>query len=801
MVETYVADNGTGPYKVIGQRKVSITSFERVCGRAKFAKDYRISGMLFAKSLRTPYPHCKVTSMDTSAAEKLPGVKLVMNQFNFPQIFRSPEYLFAGEEIAAVVAVDEDTCYKAIQLITVQYEKLPYTLDMYSALEKSAPLVWADSKSNLTLTDGGFFSDLNSDGLWNKRVSQQIHGFGDTEAAFKECETIVEVGSEDPSAAIKHSMVHCPNPRGVGATVDYTPNDPNYTMTAWSDNQGLYNRRDAMSAVLKIPTGKVHIINPYSGSSWGGGTLFFGARREKAGEVSLWASKTLGVPVYDHYDYHEESLHSCYFQSMSRIKIGFKPGGIIWAWDMTHYTETCNNGTSFGAETCSERVTPMLQYNRHCRAVKLITGSVATNRLLGLSFVGWGTMEGAYAAEIAMDHAAEVLNMDPIELRKINCMKKGGFDAHWGNELAFCSSEGHKECLDAVSARSNWKSVWTGWAGISQKTGEIRHGIGVAIKIHAAGSWDGTAMLTKMYPDGSFECVSSVADSGQSEPTAIIMITAEVLGLPYEKGSLSRGTTAMPFSIELGGSTGTWNHGYATWEAAMNVRKQVLGLGAELFNNVDISLLDMNETGVFLKSDPTKPIAYNVVFARLQSRPEFENRGGEFGAPTPHEIAAYAYRRAPNGNHCIPREKGASIATLDVDTETGQVSNVICHASDNVGRLMNPFAMENQEVMGVHKAGERVMWSEKPYDPASGRDLCFNWIYDHIATHMDFTATVNLVELPGDLTHPFGATAGSEGEPNPHGAAISNAIYNAIGKRMIFAPFTPAKILQALGKV
>jgi xanthine dehydrogenase molybdenum-binding subunit len=436
--------------------------------------------------------------------------------------------------------------------------------------------------------------------------------------------------------------------------------------------------------------------------------------------------------------------------------------------------------------------------------MSLRAGRVASNRLLVIDYVGYSSTTGIFATEIAMDYGAEALNMDPIDVRKKNCMKKGGFDAHWNVALAECSSEGQIECLDAVAATANWKSVWTGWAGIKAKTGAIRHGIGVALKIHTGGGWAGTAMLTKMFPDGSFECVSSVGDSGQGEPTAAVMITAEILGLPYERGSMTRGSTSQPYSIMLGGSTGTWNHGYPTWEAAMNVRKQVLGLGAELFpipagqpdagKPVDISLLDMDQGGVFLKSDPTKKQTFNNVFARLTTRPAFENRSGAF------EVVAYAYRRATEGL-IIPREKGAAIWNIDVDTETGEITNLKCATSDNIGKIMNPRQVENQQSQGANHGGPWVLWQEKVYDPATGRDLAYNWIYDFPSCHKDIEVTHHIIEIPGDVSHPFGATAASEGQPNPHSGAIANAIYNAIGVRLIHAPFTPDKILKALGKV
>ena len=793
-ISLYKEDFGTGTYKVMGQRKTNITAWERVVGRAMYAADFRLPGMLFARSLHCPHAHAKVKSMDTSAAEALPGVKLVMNYFNFPKVFIEPEAYFAGEEVAAVVAVDQDTADKALLLIKVEYEKLPWVGDMIEAQKPEAPMVLKDTKSNLRITTGGYFSEMNAAGLWGKRVTQTERGYGNVEVGFKECDTIVEVKD------IRHPMQKSPTPHGLGLTTDYNREEPSKLATFYTDSKGLYADRNKFAAILGVPIGKAHLISPYAGGLWGPGMLNVGNRRERSGPISAWASYTLGKPVWHHYNYHEDEVRSCYKATQANVKMGFKTGGILHAWDSYHLDESGNSDGS--AEGGAERATPMLAYNRNTKHCRVVCGRVATNRLLVIDWVGYSTLSGLHCIEVAMDHAAEVLKMDPLELRKINCMKKGGFDAHWNQALAQTSAEGHRECLDAVSATSNWKTKWGGWDSIKGKTGAIRHGMGVAIKTHTAGGWGGTALIVKMFPDGSAECVSSVGDSGQNEPTAICMITAEVLGLPYERVSLCRGDTSKPYSIMLGGSTGTWNHGYPTWEAAMNVRKQVLGLGAELFTPVptDLDLLDMDQGGVFLRTDPTKKFTFVNVFARLASRVDangkatFENRAGAF------EVVAYAYRRAKEGL-IIPREKGAAIWELDVDTETGEVKNILAYAADNIGKIMNPRQVENQQSQGAHHGGGWALWCDKTYDPATGRDLTYNWIYDYPATHMDFAVTHHIIEIPGDVSHPFGATAASEGQPNPHGAAVGNAIYNAIGVRVKQAPYTPRTILTALGKV
>ncbi|MDP6647450.1 MAG: molybdopterin-dependent oxidoreductase [Dehalococcoidales bacterium] len=788
MAETYKETFGAKdyPYKVLGQRKPNITAVDRVTGKAMFDIDYYLKGMLFSRSFHCPHPSAKILSMDTSKAEAVPGVRLVLTPFNYPDCFYEPRSYFAGHEIAAVVADTQDIADHAVMLIEVEYEKLPHVLNMYDAMKPGAPVVWPDAEQNLETSEAGFFSEKTADGLYAKRVNSPVQGFGDVEQGFKECDHIIEVDD------IRHAMQHIPVSKGRGIMVDYNSSEPSKTVTFYTGSKGLYADRARNASVLGVPLGKSHLVSPYASSFWGPGHIFGGPSFERANRIANFASRDLGKPVYHHYNYHEEMLISNYWQSLTRVKLGFKEGGILHAMDMTHTVESGKN--TYTAERNSVRAGGMLAYNRNIQHMKLVTRHASAHRLIIFSYVGYGTMDGVFAVELAFDQAAEAMNMDPIKLRQLNCMKKGGFDCAWSRPLAYCSAEGHSECWDVVAAKTNWATKWGGWNAHNTKTGVVRSGIGTGQKTHTGGGWNGSAMLCKMFPDGTFELTSSMGDSGQGEPTGNLMMAAEVLGIPYERGSMIRGSTGFPYSIYLGGSTGTWNLGYSTWEAAQNVRKQVLVLGAQLFDNATFEDVDMDADGVFLKSDPTDKKTYVQCFAKLQTAPAFENRGGSY------EVAGYAYRRALKGL-CVPREKGAAIWEIDVDTETGGLSNLRCTTSDNVGFAMNPAALENQQSQGANHGGPWSLWGGVVTDPSSGKVLSYNWIYDYPSTHMDITTTTNLIELAGDESHPFGATPASEGQPNPHAGAISNAIYNAIGKRVIHTPFTPANILKALGKV
>jgi xanthine dehydrogenase molybdenum-binding subunit len=195
----------------------------------------------------------------------------------------------------------------------------------------------------------------------------------------------------------------------------------------------------------------------------------------------------------------------------------------------------------------------------------------------------------------------------------------------------------------------------------------------------------------------------------------------------------------------------------------------------------------MDVGGVFKKSDPSKKMTYSQVFARIP-------------VSAAREVIGYSYRRAPDGN-CVPKETGASCVSLDVDTETGQVFNVKIATANQVGRVMNPKLQFNQGNMGAVKGAHCALLTDNVTDKPTGKNLTYNWIYYPYPTIMEYEVTNDNPELYGDKSHPYGAKAASEGQPNPHAGAVANAIYNAIGVRIKELPITPDKVLKALGKI
>ena len=777
------------PYKVLGHRKRNVDGGERVTGKGKFSADCILPGMLHGKTLHSPYPKAKVLSVDLSAALALPGIKWAASHFTHPEIFVLAEVRFAGEEVAAVVGVDEETCEKAIKLINVEYERSNnWVIDIYDAMKPDAPVVMTGDDSNIYnlaqpyMTEKTASTAEHPGGLWGKRVTTEFGGYGDIEQGFAECDVIVT------SPDLVYSSTKNPTPNGRSLTADYRVNDNNITLTVYTKSKGHHNIKVPWSNLMHLPQSKVRHIGHFAGGMWGmAGSMDVADRGEKGGRVACWASKELVTPVRFAYSHASEHFWSWSKHHIGRIKLGFKSDGKLHAMDHDEYCESGSYGRA--SVRSAARAGGMLQYNRNCQHMRIRTSHVATNRLKCRDYCGIGTAPGMYNVGQTMDMAAEALGMDPIELMKMNTMQKGSFDAHWGAPMAYCDNDGHNESLDHCAAESGWATKWSGWDGIAKKTGVVKHGIGACLKTHTGGSWRGSSLMIKLFPDGSVLCLGAMGDSGQQEPTSSCAQAAELLGIPYAKVSMIRVSSDLPYVLNLGGSTGTWNTGWAVWGAACDLREKVLTYGSMLFDDAPLDDLDMDEEGVFLKSDPTDKRNFVQVFA-------MKNVSGAY------EITGYSYMRDPNGL-AIPRERGAAIWELDVDTETGEIFNRKVVSANCMGFMMNPQICDSQTSMGMAHGGCAIIM-DAITDRGSGKNLTFNWIYSNIPCAMD-VGLIGVGSIPfnkeGGESHWAGANAASEGQPNPHLGAVANAIYNAIGVRMPVAPFTPDKVLKALGKV
>ncbi|MCJ2164727.1 MULTISPECIES: xanthine dehydrogenase family protein molybdopterin-binding subunit [unclassified Pseudodesulfovibrio] len=764
----------------------------RVTGEARYYADFILPGMLRTRILRSPYPAADILSIDTTEAQAVPGVHLVMTHENYPTAFRKSLY-YVGDLVAAVIADDETIAEEAMGLIRVEYEKKKFVASLEDAMKEGAPQVFEGVDNCQDWAFHAYLSDRDPEtGLFKTKTPSDYNGFGDIDEGFEEADYIID------QKALKYAYCKGPamEPRGCTADFDGTK------LHVYTHSQGMHDEKLCLAQALGIPSSMVNYVAPFTGSSFGGKNAFPLDRNIASHYLMIagLACLHLKKPVHCPYSREEEMVSGWSRGSRTDVKIGFKKDGTLTTMDMSHWQETGSGGDKYPAKNAM-LATGAVLYSRNCKHLRGKIRYVNTNRQPAAGWQGYGAPEGTFAVETTMDIAAYELGIDPVELRKMNCMRAGDIDSGWDPlvyKSAFISSSGIRDCLDAGAEKLDWKNTWQ---HPKEKTGRIRHGMGVAIFAMGAGRpgpGNSSEAMVKIYPDGSAALVCAVADIGQGQHTVQCQIVAEVLGLPYKKiGLVCHDTDSTPFATLVANSCGTWIQGWATFEAAMDAKKQVLAMAAGVMG-VAPAELELNEKGVRMINDPDRGVTFAEAFGAR----------GHYGGI--HEVTGYYVNNSPHPNGLkdgrsdqvfIPKEKGAQFISLDIDTETGMIENVLVTMAQNVGKALNPKIVAGQLSTSRHGVDNAMLGNDCIMDKRNGWLMTPNWVDYRHTTIMECDVDPIVIEKPGDPTHPFGATACGEGAACPTLAAFSNAIYNAIGVRLTQTPYTPESILIGLGKI
>jgi xanthine dehydrogenase molybdenum-binding subunit len=775
-----MADNAS----VIGQRVRDKAAFERVNGTLEFSNDVQLPGMLHARLLKSPHARARVISVDASAAAAVPGVKLVMTKEHFPGLF--PEQVcWVGQDVACVVAKDLATAETARELIKVEYEVLPFVIDPYKAREEGAPQVMPDVPSNVSGFEHYWFSEPDERGLFTKREvnPENIEGFGDLEEAKKDVDTFVS------AEGFVYAKAQAPLMATTGCVANYVDGK----LTIHIPTQMPHVIKGFLAMAMKYPINMINIVNTVTGGGFGG-RLGAGVGDPKKDctctLVACAASMALGAPVRLFYTREEEFFYYWSRSGMdAKTEIGFKADGTLVTMETETWRNIATGGQGCGTQWYDATATGNMLYSHNCKANKYVKKSVMTN---SPSFVGWqgfGNPEVFFAVESTMDMAAEALGMDPVELRRRNHVRGG--DNWLSLTYGFSGPQwlGHtgiETCLDEGLKRVPWDER----KPASEKTGPLRHGIGMALHCQQNGGEDlwGQAIV-KLNADGTATLVSGYQDIGQGGRTAQCQLLAETLGLPLEKVNIAADETDYtPYTHFQSCSSGTIIQGPAVHGAAMRALDQLLGYASKMMG-VPPEALETKDGMIFPKGMPDKGIPWIAVFAKGMSH--------YHGTAVTQAILGHFEYKKPAG--AMPGEQGAMFCELDVDTETGALKNIKMTVAQDCGRAINPRVVE-AHYLGVHHGVEAMTGAEQILDPKTGKLLNDSYSNYYVATIKDYKVEPVVVEVP-EPSNPYGVVGIGQAYQNSVAAAIGNAIYNAIGVRMKETPFTPARVLEALGKL
>ena len=775
-------------FDVLNTRAPRVDAAIKATGKAQYADDLNRTGQLYGAILQSPLAHAKIISIDTAIASRLPGVKAIITAKDVgltkygvsparydETLFAHDKVRYVGDEIAAVAAIDLETAHAALELIKVEYEELPFVLTAEEALNDNAPQLHDDYPGN---------------------ISAEVHQeFGDTAAAFKECDFIHT-----------HKLV---NKRQDGGFIEphscIAEYDHDGRLTLHTSTQVAHYVQRTVSMMTGIPIGRVRIVRPCVGGG-------FGPKCEATPlEMSacFLAIKT-GCPVKITYSREQVFLHSrARHQFYHEMTTGFKKDGTIMA--LSHKC-TLDGGAycSFGIATVYYAGS-LLGAPYRLPNMKYDGMRVYTNKPACGAQRGHGGVAARACFEQQLDIIAEELKIDPIELRQMNMMETGDTTCNALN----MSSLGMKESLEAVQKGSNWKKKkgkLPAGKGIGAACGFFVSGAGYPI--YRSDTFHSTAEIKVAEDGGTVILRSGIAEIGQGADTMVAMITAETLGIPLADVRVDSGDT--DYSVDLGAysSRQTLMSGHATKDAAENVKAQILAVVAEKLE-VDVKNLDIKAGYIKIKGRKKADIKPFRDYYRKEHRGWSNLPDGDEMSFT--EAARMAYLEkgtiVGTGKYKPPilggKFKGAAVGTspayggsaqvveVTVDRDTGKITIDAMTDAHDCGLAINKTMVEGQMQGSLSMGLGEAMFEEVKFDE-KGQLLTPSIGEYRIATALDMPNVDTIVIESNEPNGPYGAKEVGEGAIMPTIPAILNAVYDATGVRITELPLTPERVLLAL---
>ncbi|MFH0845733.1 MAG: xanthine dehydrogenase family protein molybdopterin-binding subunit [Pseudomonadota bacterium] len=755
-------------YSVIGKRIPRVDGRVKVTGEASYAADYSMPGMLWCKMLRSPYPHAKILNIDTSLAEKLPGVKGVITGKDFkgwtwgwmPKTRDEPPLAvdktrYLAEAVAAVAAVDEDIAEEATELIKVEYEELPGVFDPEEAMKEGAPQVHDYAKNNLS---------------WDFHMD-----FGDVDKGFAEADLVHEERFETGRVITGYL-----EPPAALALWDSTG------ITIWAAKQSPYFVYRHLAACFNMPLNKVRVIQPFIGGGFGGTK-----NDSLAGDFcSVLFSKRTGKPVKFVYNM-QEVLMTCRRRHNMIIynKMGMKRDGTITAMQ----SKVIADGGGYTA------IGPLTMYLTGCMSTlpyklpnfRHDAYRIFTNNPIGAAMRGHGITHTRFAAEIQMEMMAEELGIDPIQVRLKNAITA----PHETINKVTVQTCGLTEGLKTLAENPKWKERSKG----RKIEGHISHGVGISGTSYLGGArqrgHQSCGAVVRLCEDGTVDYLTGATDCGQGSDTVLVQIVAEELGLEIEDIDIKRVDTAVtPCDAGSYGSRVTVLAGEAALKAAQDVKRQLAQVAAENWDADPQDIVFRNQR-VYVKGTPEKSMPFRklvqvacytgsgaVIIGRGYSQYGIEELDFDKGI----------------GNAGTSYSFTSQLTKVNVDMETGFVKCTDMVIAHDCGTPLNPINVEAQNQGGAIQAMGQTMYENFAMD--HGKTLNAN-LADY---KMPLSTDVPNIEVIDIITHdpngPYGAKEASEGSIVSTPPSIVSAIHDATGIWIKEQPVTPEKIVMALKK-
>lgn len=751
---------------------------DKLTGRTRFAGDLSFPGMLHARLVLSPYAHARIVNIDTTAALATPGVVAVFTSENLGMAnpgstsrsqapLAQQEVYWSGHPVAVVVAETEAAAQDGVFAVDVDYEPLPVIIDPVAAMQLDAPLARTRSTDEVSeIAGGGAHAAVSDDGgpveeeqeQLSQNVSDKTHiSIGDIEAGLREADVIVEKN-------YRTHFVHQSYLETQSITV--VPSNSGHHLTVYPSTQGMFGVRSDIANALNMPERQIRVESVPIGGAFGGK---FGLHEPLAAALARQVRR----PVRLAYTRQEDLLAGNPApQVVLTIKLGAKRDGTLVAFQASGIFDSgafAGAGAGLGAH--------ILASTYRCPNVDIRAYEILTNKVGVGAYRAPNAPQVTFALESTVNELSAALGMDELEFRKKNALKEG--DPTNDKRNPRWPRIGLIECIEQLQQHPLWKDRATHKEPPADLPG-WKVGIGVAV-----GGWPGgtepAAAACRLESDGTFTVALGTVDLTGSD-TSMALIAAEGLGLSSSSINVAHDNTdTMPYSGGTGGSKTIYSMGPAVLAAARDARNQVLQIASDLLE-ASVDDLEITEGKVVVRGVPGKSVDLKqVARSSMRFAGKYEPVYGRGRAAISSSSPMYA----------------AHLARVAVDPETGEIKVLDYVAVQDVGKAINPTAVEGQIHGGVTQGLGWALFEGFEYD--ENGQLLTSTFMDYALPHSQDVPNIEpiLIEIPS-ASGPFGAKGVGEPPVIPVGATIANAIKDAVGVRVPEIPITPERVYRVL---
>ncbi|MDR3338421.1 MAG: xanthine dehydrogenase molybdenum-binding subunit XdhA [Treponema sp.] len=747
----------------VGENIPRVDAWEKVAGRAKYTDDLVDRNALIGKIRHSTIANGIVKKFDLSEAEKIKGVVKIITCFDVPDIcfptaghpwstdpahqdptdrkLLNTRVRFYGDDIAAVIAVDEVAASRASRAIRVEYEEYPVVLSPEESMKEGVPLLHEGFPNNIlkhtTLEDGNFEEAIKEEGLikiegvYETPIVQHCHIETAVSWAYMESGRIVVVSSTQ----IPHII------------------------------------RRIVGQALGIPWGDVRIIKPYIGGG-------FGNKQDALYEpLNAYLTKIVGGRPVKLELSREEVFFGTRVRHSEKIYLEswVRPNGRLVARSYKAYSNQGAYG-SHGHGIAAKGTNVFRQLYRDEKARKVDIYTVYTNTAVAGAMRGYGTPQAVFAVESHMEDIARKLNLDPLDIRFLNVMPVGFTDPFTRNVNYFDS---FRQCVDKAKAYIKWDEKREQY---KNQSGPLRRGVGMSLFWYNTAVWPISIEVSScrmvLNQDGSIQVALAETEIGQGADTVFTQMAAETLGIPWRKVHIisTQDTDLTPFGTGAYGSRQTYVGGAAVSKVALLLKEKILRAAA-VYTRMPMENLDIVDGGIVLKTHDNRFLTSleELAIDTLYHTEHAQHITAESTAQV--KTNAYSF--------------GCAFAEVEVDIPLGKIKLINLVNCHDCGRLINPKIAQGQVHGGMSMAIGFGMYEQFIYDPKTGKLLNGNLLDYKLPTILDHPHLEAEFVENWEPTNPYGTKALGEPPTVPGAAAIRNAVLHATGVGINRIPLTP----------